>query len=256
MLTKANAVLSLFSLDRPELGAAEAARLLKRPRSTAYRILGAMAEQGFLDVDPVSGRYRVGIRLAMLGEVARASTSLQRVAHDVLLDLSRETSEMSTLMVLSGTEGVTIDVVESYHPIKIPAHLGGRFPLHAAAGGKVLLAWQPEERIEQVIRGPLARLTPATITSPSALRKELDAVRRAGYATAVREWIQEVLAVAAPVRDHRGAVIAALAVASVPTRWKPAHVKKMVKATVAAAGRLSRAMGYHPAVSANGGFTR
>lgn len=252
MLRKANSILSLFSADRPEMGPAEIAKLLRRPRSTIYRILGNMSEEGFLDYDPVSGRYRVGMRLAMLGELARTSTSLQRVAHDILLDVSEDTGEMSTLMVLSGDEGVTVDVVESYHPLKIPAHLGGRFQLHATAGGKVLLAGLPEERLQKLLTTPLSRLTPATITSPAVLRKELETVRARGYGMTEREWLEDVNAVAAPVKDHRARVIAAIGVASFPSRWKPAHIKKMIASVCAGADRLSRAMGYSAALVGNG----
>jgi IclR family transcriptional regulator, KDG regulon repressor len=244
MLRKANAVLSLFTPDRPELAVAEIGELLGRPRSTVYRMLATMATEGFLDQDPVTGRYRVGMRLAALGELARSSTSLQRVGHEVLLDLAEATGELASLMVPSGDEGVTVDVVESYHPLKIPAHLGGRFPLHATAGGRVMLAAQPEDAVDRVLSRPLARVTPATITSPVRLRRELGTVRRQGYAVVEGEWLADVNAVAAPVRDHRGELIAAIGAASPPTRWKSSHRRAMIKTVVTHAERLSRAMGH------------
>src|SRR5262245_14863217 len=158
MLDKASDILTLFSTERTELAVLEIAAMLERPRSSVYRILNRMAKAGFLDQDPISGRYRVGIRLASLGEVARHSTSLQRVAWPQLCRVGEETGETATLMVLSGKEGVTIDVQESFHPLKIPGHLGGRFPLHATAGGKVLLAWRTPAEIAQLLPTPLPRL--------------------------------------------------------------------------------------------------
>ncbi len=247
MLSKANAILSLFSVDRPELSAVEIAELLGRPRSTVYRIVGSMTRAGFLDQDPVSGRYRVGLRLAMLGELARHSTSLQRVVYPALLRVSERTGEMTTLMVPSGDQGVTVDVVESYHPIRIPGHLGGRFPLHATAGGKVLLAWMPAAEAERILGRPLERRTGATIVNPVRLRKELEETRRKGYAVARAEWLDDVYAVAAPVRDHSGRVVAALAAASTGLRWKPAHIRAMTEAVVAGGREASRALGYSPA---------
>jgi DNA-binding IclR family transcriptional regulator len=243
MLRKANAVLSLFTPDTPELAVIEIAARLKRPRSTVYRILGTMAEAGFLDQDPNTGRYRVGMHLATLGELARQSTSLQRVVHPMLLHLSESTEEMSTLMVPSGDEGVTVDVIESFHPLKIPGHLGGRFPLHATAGGKVLLAWRPAAEIDRILKQRLEAFTTKTITSVPKLLKELETARRLGYAISRGEWLEDVYAVAAPVRDHRGRVVAALAVASPPSRWKPAHVKALIAAVRQSGMDASRAMG-------------
>ncbi len=243
MLRKANAILSLFTPDTPELAVVEIAALLKRPRSTVYRILGSMAEAGFLDQDPNTGRYRVGMHLATLGELARQSTSLQRVVHPMLLQLSETTEEMSTLMVPNDDEGVTVDVIESFHPLKIPGHLGGRFPLHATAGGKVLLAWRPPQEIERVLKQPLQAPTSRTITSRSKLLQELETTRRQGYGVSRGEWLEDVFAVAAPVRDHRGRVVAALAVASPPSRWKPSHVKTMVAAVLKSGLEASRALG-------------
>ena len=243
MLRKANAILSLFTPDTPELAVVEIAERLKRPRSTVYRILGTMAETGFLDQDPNTGRFRVGMHLATLGELARQSTSLQREVHPMLLHLSEVTEEMSTLMVPNRDEGVTVDVIESFHPLKIPGHLGGRFPLHATAGGKVLLAWRPPADIDRVLRQPLQAFTGKTITSVPKLLKELELTRRQGYGVSRGEWLDDVFAVAAPVRDHRGRVVAALAVASPPSRWKPAHIKKMATAVVRCGLDASRALG-------------
>jgi DNA-binding IclR family transcriptional regulator len=243
MLHKANAILSLFSADRPELAVVEIAELLDRPRSTVYRILGTMADAGFLDQDPVTGRYRVGMRLAMLGELARHSTSLQRTVFPSLLRLSETTGEMTSLMVPSGGEGVTVDVVESYHPLKIPGHLGGRFPLHATAGGKVLLAWRPSDDIERALGRSLERRTANTITSPLRLKRELESVRKLGYGVAKGEWLEDVYAVAGPVRDHRGQVVGALGVACPKSRWKQRHIRVMVDAVLAGAAAATRALG-------------
>ena len=145
MIRKLDQILSLFTHDRPELTGPEIAQLVGRPKSTVYRLLGNFTVAGYLDQDQDTARYRLGIRLASLGEIARHSTSLQRVALPSLRQLAEDTGELATLMVLSGAEGVTIDVVESYHPLMLPGLLGGHLPLHATAGGKALLAWRVDE---------------------------------------------------------------------------------------------------------------
>jgi IclR family transcriptional regulator, KDG regulon repressor len=244
MLEKASDILSLFSTERTELPVLEIAELLGRPRSSVYRILNQMARAGFLDQDAVTGRYRVGIRLANLGELARHSTSLQRVAWPSLCHVGEATGETATLMVVSGKEGVTIDVQESFHPLKIPGHLGGRFPLHATAGGKVLLAWRPRAEITQLLSFPLARLTSTTLTSLPKLEKELEVTKARGYGISAGEWLSDVFAVGAPIRDHRGTVVAALASACPKSRWEPRTIKSMARVVMDAAADVSRSLGY------------
>jgi IclR family transcriptional regulator, KDG regulon repressor len=244
MIDKAAAILALFTPDQPELAVVEIAALLERPRSSVYRILSRMAQVGFLDQDPVTGRYRVGIKLAGLGEIARHSTSLQRVAWPWLCHVGEHTGETAALMVLSGGAGVTIDVQESVSPVKIPTHLGGRFPLHATAGGKVLIAWKSEAEVGELVRGPLERLTPATITSNAKLIAELELTRTRGYGVSVQEWVPDVCAVAAPVRNHRGVVVAAIAAACPAPRWEPKTVKLMAAVVTDSGARVSGALGY------------
>lgn len=245
MLDKANAILALFTFERPELTAVEVADRLGRPRSSVYRILAAMTREGFLDQDPVTGRFRVGIHLAALGELARHSTSLQRVANPHLLHLGEVSGgEAVVLMVPSGAEGVTVDLVEGFHPIRIPHHLGGRFPLHATAGGKVFLAAMPAAEVDRILRRPLARCTRKTIVDPDRLRKELLQARRLGYATAIGEWVDGMCAVAAPVRDHRDQVIAAIGVACPSPRWTPKLKRTLVAGCLEAAERTSRMLGH------------
>lgn len=245
MLEKVNTILDLFSPERPELSVIEIAARLRRPRSTVYRVLARTAEAGFLDHDPISGKYRIGMRLAALGELARHSTSLQRVAYPHLLRLG-ETSggETVVLMVRSGDEGVTLDVVEGFHPVRIPHHLGGRFPLHATAGGKVFLAHLPAAELERILKTPRVRCTKLTVTDPGKIRRELELTRRRGYGIAEGEWLDDLHAVAAPVRDHRGNVVAAIGVACPTPRWNPKTQRSLVQACVTAANDVSGALGY------------
>src|SRR5207302_7536047 len=145
---------------------------------TDYRLLGNFTAAGYLDQDQDTARYRLGIRLASLGEIARHSTSLQRVALPSLRQLAEDTGELATLMVLSGAEGVTIDVVESYHPLMLPGLLGGHLPLHATAGGKALLAWRVAEEWRRILRPPLKRYTPSTLTDLADLEAEFVPARK------------------------------------------------------------------------------
>ncbi|MBD0319509.1 MAG: helix-turn-helix domain-containing protein, partial [Gemmatimonadetes bacterium] len=165
-------VFRLFTPQRKEIGVLEAAELLDRPKSSVSRCLSAMHAAGFLDRSP-NGPYRISMQMAAIGEMAKQGTSLQRSARPVLEALTAATGETSSLSVALDGEAVNVDAVESPRPVMLMGVVGRRFALHASAAGKVLLAWLPEPAIEEHLRKPLARCTPATITEPAALREEL-----------------------------------------------------------------------------------
>jgi DNA-binding IclR family transcriptional regulator len=244
MLQKLGKVLALFSPEQPELSVREIARGFRWPKSTAYRILSRIEASGFLDRDEHSGLYRLGIRLAAYGELARHSTSLQRVVSPWLRKLSDATSETATLMLFNGIEGVTVDVVESFQPLMLPGLLGGSMPLHATAGGKALLAWAPPGRQSAFMNRPLPKYTVNTITDVAELERELEKSRKRGYTTVSGERVEDVYGVAAPIFDHRGEVNAALTVGG-PRRRVTAKWDMMAAAVMDATSAVSAALGYH-----------
>lgn len=182
MIEKLNALLALFSPDRPEWGASEVAQALQMPRSTTYRLLARISMSGYLDSDAATGRFRLGMRLAELGSLAQRSTPLQRAGNPVLRRLSSETDETATLMIRSGLTGIVVDIAEGSLPVSVPELPGARHPLYDSAAGKVLLAWMPEaERHALFRRGTGAQGTPA-LPDAQMLERELHVIRENGAA--------------------------------------------------------------------------
>lgn len=244
MLKQAMDVLRLFSPERPALGVVEAAELLGRSKSTVSRWLRQMAEAGFLLRDPESGRFRPSMELAALGELARQSTDLQRAARPVLQELVAEVQETANLVILSGEEGVNVEGVQSPRPVQHLGMLGRRLPLHATAAGKALLAGLPRDRRTAYLDRPLEAYTAHTVTDPEVLESELEMGAARGYQVAWRELEEDMAAASAPVRDHRGEVVAAVTV-SVPTgRWEPSGMDALGRAAAGAAARLSAELGW------------
>lgn len=244
MLRNAMAVFDLYTLERPELGVAEAADLLGRHRSTVSRWLSAMAQAGFLERESGSGRYRVSMRMAALAEVARRATPLQREARLILDHLAKSTGETANLAVLDGQEVVNVDVAQSPQPIMHVGWLGRRLPLHATSSGKVFLTWPGPGIRADPGPAPFRRFTAVTITDSSALIAELDRVRSQGYATTWAELAPDLVTTAAPVRDHLGAVIAAIAVSAPISRVTRERLTTLAHTVVQAAEELSARMGY------------
>jgi DNA-binding IclR family transcriptional regulator len=251
MLHNAMRVLGLFSPLRRELGVTEVAELLGEPKSNVSRWLGAMTAAGFLDRDEASRRYRVALVLAAIGETARQSTSLQRLARGQLERLSAVTGETADLVVLVGQEAVNVDAVESPRPIMHVGWVGRRLPLHATAAGKALVAWRDEREIARLLPRKLPRFTPATIVERAELLGELDAVRRQGWSVAYGELADDIVGVAAPEGDHTGAVVAVLAIGAPASRVPRSAIRATARHVRAAADALSAALG-HSAAGADG----
>jgi DNA-binding IclR family transcriptional regulator len=247
MLRKTMEVLSLFSLARREVGVVEVAELLGRPKSTASRWLAAMERAGFLERDATSSRYRLSLRLAALGEVARQTTTLQRTALPLLSWLAEQTGETANLTVLVGLEAVNVEVADSPRPVMHIGWVGRRLPVHATASGKILLAHAGNAIVTEVLAGGLAGFTRETITDGDALRAELELIRARGYATVWAELEPDLAAVAAPVRDHRGVVVAAIAIGGPVSRCPREQLDTLALQVLRAGDELSEKMGYRAA---------
>ncbi|HEY9514640.1 MAG TPA: IclR family transcriptional regulator [Gemmatimonadaceae bacterium] len=250
MLHKTMTVLELFSPVRREIGVIEAATMLKRPKSTVSRWLSAIADAGLLERDAVTGRYRLSMRLAVLGEIARESTGIQRLAHPCLEHLASTTGETCSMAVLVGNEGMNVDAVLSPKPIIHVGWVGRRFPLHASAAGKTLLAWRDEAGVKNLLPRRLPKLASRTITGMADFFRELERVRDQGYSTAWCELEEELAAVAAPVRDHTGAVIGALSISAPVSRVPLKALPALARAPTEAAAILSAQLGFHGAPGA------
>jgi DNA-binding IclR family transcriptional regulator len=159
------------------------ARAAGLPRATALRMIQTLEQEGFLLRIPGDDRVLLGPELLRLARNTDEQLLLREVSRPIISDLVATIRETVTLSVVAPDGG--LDLV---HQVDAPAQLrphswvGQRFPLHASASGKVLVATYDEERLDQYLLEPLARFTPSTITTAEALRAELGRVREQRYA--------------------------------------------------------------------------
>jgi DNA-binding IclR family transcriptional regulator len=246
VLKQLNDVLALFTSERVEVSVLDAAALLKRPRSTTYRLLAQIAATGFLDRDDQTGLFRLGIRLAALGEMAQRATSLQRLALPVLSRMSQETGETATLLRLVDGVGLAVLHSESSLPVMAKGVLGQYWPLHASAGGKVLLAWRSEHEAKKLLKLPLKRYTETTIATFAELNRELKQARKRGYATVRGEFLVDVWGVAVPIFNHRNEIESAITLGGPHSRVTRSRLPELAASLLGAGEQLSRAIGYAP----------
>jgi IclR family acetate operon transcriptional repressor len=245
-LQSVNRALSALELvaDAGEIGVSELGRQLGVHKATASRLAAVLAERGLLERDPLTERYRIGFGLVRLAGAAMSGLDLVRLSRPILETLAERAREASNLGVRSGNDVVYVDQISGSRSIVTVSWVGRRTPMHCTSNGKVLLAFAEDADRERILSAPFPTYTEHTITDPSALRHELEAVRKRGYAQALEELEEGLNAVAAPVRQADGRVIAALGVSGPAFRMHAVDVPRLGLLTAEAAQAVSRQLGY------------
>jgi DNA-binding IclR family transcriptional regulator len=202
-------ILLAFEPEGGELRVTDLASRLGVHKSTASRLAATLAGHGFLERADGADAFRLGRRIVRLGIVAAGRRDLAKIARPAMEELAASTGETVVLSVAAGDEAVDVAQVESRVLVGGKRWIGLRSPLHATSDGKVLLAFGAAELVR---RPRLAAVAPRTITSRVALERELDEVRRLGWARAVGECEDGLNGVAAPILDGDGRCVAALSV--------------------------------------------
>lgn len=202
---KAFRILDLVCRSDQGLTISDLSRDLGISKSTVHGIASVLEHEGALARDPSTKRYTPGLTLFKLGQSAYARTDLRDAARPFMQELGEKTEESVFLGARTGDHVYILDMVESMQDLKITSPPGTRIPLLAGATGKALLATMDHDRASALVRSKgLHRYTAATIMDPDRYIREIDSVRRRGYATDDEEYITGVRAVAAPIRRHDG----------------------------------------------------
>lgn len=243
-VSRAIALLKAFSDQQPEWTLGELAQRVGLNKATVHRLLAALEAEQFITRNPATGGYRLGPELIVLGGYALRANDLPTAARPALEELAEATGETTSLEVLAGGEVMILDEVSSRHLLGIAQDVGMRLPLHVTSTGKLLLAHLPQDQADALLQDPLHALTAATVTSPAALRRQLDAIRVAGYAVTAGELEIGFTAVAVPVRDAGGNVVAALSVGGPSSRLEGDALERVIQFTRRAGEQVSRRLGF------------
>lgn len=239
-------VLRAFNADHPTLSLSELAGVLGWSRTAPYRFVHTLQRLGYLQQDPQTRRYRLGSRVLELGFEYLHSLQLPEMAQPYLERLRQETGASAHLGILDGLEVVYVARAQTRLMSASNVHVGSRLPAHATSMGKILLAFQPPEILEELLQQTtLTAYTNRTITDPSRLRQELTAIRQCGYVFNDQEFEFGIRSIAAPIYQSGGQVVAALNV-SAPTPVLSDEVVQQVAigAVRQAANELSKCLGY------------
>ncbi|HLX57010.1 MAG TPA: IclR family transcriptional regulator [Ktedonobacteraceae bacterium] len=230
--------------DQRLLGITDLAGATGLPKSTTHRLVTALVNEGLLIQDEDSHKYALSLRVTALGASILSSHTVRKSARPILMELRDQTRESVHLAVLEGMEAVIIDTEDSYFFVRAVNIPGQHLPAHAVSTGKALLAYQWETRLREILNQmKLTRYTSNTITDPRLLLEELRLVRQRGYAISLSELEEGIDAVAAPIFDHLGAVVAAVSIGGPSERCRSKQTE-FITAVTRAGQQISQTLRY------------
>lgn len=216
---------------------------LDLPKSTVHRILNTMEHLGYVQPSGSTGLYRLGYKLLMLSRQVNHNQSLQRITRPWLARLVEQTGETAKLNVVQGLSICVVDRVESCAEMKISVVAGAVFPIHAGAAGRLLLAHLPHNLRRQVLDTPHYRYTETTLVDRGALEKSLATIKARGYAFDNEECVRGISALACPVVDFTGDVIAAISVPFIANTKSDTGLEQILDVLSTACRTVSGALG-------------
>ncbi|MBI3942435.1 MAG: IclR family transcriptional regulator [Chloroflexi bacterium] len=239
-------ILELFTRDgQASLTLSDVVNLLGIHKSSAFRHLVTLEQRGFVERDPDTETFHLGFRLFELGAHAVNRLGIREISLPHMRSILNQFEETVNLGVLSGSEIVYLEILDSPRPMRLAARVGQRDPMHSTALGKAIAAYLPREQLEAIlmVKG-LPQITGRTITSLEAFKAELAEVAECGYALNVGENEEGSLCISAPLLDRTGYPIGALSVSAPADHIEPGTQKDISQALLTASHAISRQLGY------------
>lgn len=240
---RAMAILFLVARSDQPLRLSEIGRSVDLDKATSLRLLNTLEAHGLIQQEPTSRRFLLGPRVGELINSWRSD--LRNLCRPQLERLLHLTHETVCLSAPRGLDRVIIEALPAMHELRIQPSIGSMMPIHVGATGKVMVAFMQKEDIERIIEfSGLKPVSPQSVTDPETFLRDLAKIRRQGYAVSVGEGLEGGSAVAAPVFDRDGRVVAAVSVRGPDIRMPKSRITQLVPLVVEAATRMSRELGH------------
>lgn len=249
MVDRVLSVFEAFQARGSRLFMTEVMDLCDIPKASAFRILETLRCNGYIVKDE-HNRYRLTYKLLKVASVAQERHPLRRHALPVMEELHREIRETVNLGVLEEDQIVYAEVLESPHQLRLVPHIGGSVCFYATALGKAITAWLPSDVLASLLQSSkLRKLTPNTITTEQAFRRELARIREAGYAVDQEEEVSGCVCVASAVFDAQSRVLGGVSIAGPHSRMSKTRVVQLGRLLCDASRNISQKLGARDQVS-------
>lgn len=244
-IVKAVTVINLLAQKSAPMSLAAIAAELGQSKSTVHGILATLANTGFLVQTPETSQYQLGIRLFEIGNRVAERWKEKKIAYPFITLLVEETKETVHLAVLDNDEVLYIAKQESSDSIKTVSEIGIRLPSHCSGVGKILLSGLSKYDLARIAKKTgLKKYTENTITNFEALCREIELIRKQGFAVDNQEHTQGLRCVAVPIRNHLGRVTAALSISAPVSRLRGEVFEKNKSSLIRVSREVSHQLGY------------
>jgi len=254
VLDKSLFILETLLQHSSSMSIMEISKKLKIYPSTIHRVLNTLKYRGYVEQNPADQKYRLGLKLVELGMARYHQIDLVKEAHPFLKELINKCNETVHLGVLEEEEVLYLAKEESSQTIRMCSYVGKRAPVHCTALGKVLLAYLPEGEKKKILgKRELPRLTKKTITDKEELEKELNRIKKQGFALDREENERDVCCIAAPIKNYQGKVIAAISISGPAFRIDVNTRNNQKEVLLEISKKISRRLGYDNRLKNEGG---
>jgi len=244
VLDKSLFILETLLQHSSSISIMEISKKLKIYPSTIHRILNTLKYRGYVEQNPVNQKYQLGLKLVELGMARYHQIDLVKEAHPFLKELVDLCNETVHLGILDQEEVLYIAKEDCPRTIRMVSQVGRRAPLHSTALGKILLAYLPEKEREEIIAHKnFSCFTEHTITEKKELEKELEQVKKQGFALDREENEKDVYCIAAPIKNYQEEVIAAISISSPVYRIDINKKNHLKEALIEISKKISKRLG-------------
>jgi len=232
-------LLNFFNMNEPEFTLSELAEKLGVGHSTIHRLTMTLMHEGFLARDLVTKKFRLGSSILAVEKTILSYYDICQISHPILEKLVQETGEAAHVSILKNHKVVYLQKIDSPNYTHLLSHEGKENPIHATNTGLVILAYQCQSEIEEVIAEGLSPYTSHTIKHPEQFKERLTKIRKDGYSYSKDELHLGFSSIAAPVKSPSGKVTYAVSIAGPSSRITPYRVQELSKAVMDAADELA-----------------
>ena len=240
-IERALKLLKSYTNSKNEFTLKEMADTLKLNKSTVFRILMTLKKKGFIEVDS-DNRYKLGHEILFLASIIKDNMDIRKEAYSFMKKLGKETGETVILAVLQNYKAICIEKIESFQTVKITSQVGAMIPLFKGATGKALAAFISKENLDKYI-SVQSKLYDTEYNRPK-LVIELEKIKNDKFVVTHREVDEGVVAVAVPIFDFSGGVIASLSVASPEFRFSKEREIVLKNILIETSHELSKILGF------------
>lgn len=228
-----------------ETSLTELSESLDLPASTVYRLAATLMVYHLVEQDALTGKYKLGLEALHLANVVLQQLDFRKEAKPLMTRLADFTGETVNLSVLDGDEVVYIEKAEGSAALRMLSRIGHRAPVHCTGAGKVLLSEMALDEVRGILRRTgLPRFTSNTIVTFEDFLRELEFARAHGYALDREECEEGASCVAAPIRNHRGKIVAAVSISGPTVRLRDDRLAVLVSHILKTAYEISTRLGF------------